>query len=285
MKIRNGFVSNSSSSSFILTKDENTRDITIDELVERLNNNENPRDFVIISTIGVLYEGIEAFELTPDFAEIIKNFTDRFLENGKSRIEHIFYKLVDFSSDRRSWESREYGTKEGLSENEELLWVDYSSIGHDTCWGSSDDEHKFFERYFLTDDEYNILEDYNYDTDYNPKRMDMIVYSEKKKFNKETFEEDVRQYDSIGINEDISILDNGGLFLYKKLTAKDMDYLTRNVDLIKDGLYFYRDLAVIKNGQSFKAQESKSYCIAQIRGIVEKTKKIELFTRKEDDEE
>lgn len=285
MKVRNGFVSNSSSSSFILTKDENTRDITIEEFVERINNDENPRDFVIVSNIGVLYEGIEAFELTPYLAELIKDFTDRFLENGKSRIEHIFYKLRDFSPDRRDWETRDYGSEENLSENEELIWVDYSSIGHESYWGCSEDEQKFFQRYFLTDDEYNTLEDFNEDPDFMPKRLDMIVYSEKKKFNKETFVEDVKQYESVGINEDISILDNGGLFLYKKLNNRDIDYLKNNVDTIKEGVYFYRDLTVIKNGQSFSAQESKKYYISQIKGIVEKTKKIEMFTKREDDEE
>lgn len=280
MKIRNGFVSNSSSSSFILTRNEETKEITIDELVQKINEGAKPWEFLIISSAS-LCEGIEAFTLTDDMVYLIKNYTDRFLANGRGVIERIVYKPESFMSDRRSWTENTYGTEKGLNENEEVLWVDYNSIGvNDWNDGSKD----FFERYFLSADEWNALDEMNWDMDYAPHRTDMIVYSECKKFSECTDEDLTQQYLTLGMNEDLCSLDSAGIMVYHKLKAEERNVLKANRDKVRDGVYVYKDFDLVKKNGTFRAMKERSYYIVQVRGITEKSKDIQIFMRKETDE-
>lgn len=281
MKIRNGFVSNSSSSSFILTRDSETKEITIDELVQKVNEGINPWDILIISSAS-LCEGIEAFTLTEDMVYLIKNYTERFLTNGCKIIEKIIYKPYSFLGDNRPWTDNSYGTEKGLKENEEVIWVDYSSIGM-SDW--NDGSKQFFERYFLSADEWNALDELNWDMDYAPHKSNTIVYTECKKFSECTDEDLIQQHITIGMNEDICSLDSCGIMVYHKLKTEERNTLIEHRNEVRDGVYVYKDFDLVKKNGTFRAMKERSYYIVQVRGIVEKSKDIEIFMKGERNEE
>lgn len=282
MKIRNGFVSNSSSSSFIIARNEETREITIEELVERICRGESPESFLIIAEFSV-YDGTEAFILTEELANLIKLYTDRFLNNAKGVITKILYKYEFFKDDYRDWCSTSYGKNEGLKEGEEVVWVDREAIGFNGCFHSNN-AHKFFERYFLSSDEYELMENLNYDFEdvsYCRKKSELFIYTEKKVYNKTTAEEDINNFEYIGVNEDVCSIIEDGLFVYRKLTKADKEYLIQHKDKIKNGCVFYNNLELIRNGQAFKAKENIEYYINLIRGVTEKIKTITIFVEEE----
>lgn len=271
MKIREGFVSNSSSSSFILGKDSNTVEVTAEELIDRLNQGAKPVDFLIISDT---YEGVDAFELTNEMGYLVKNYSDRFLKYGKDRITHIFYCVSTFCPDYRSWETEQYGKDEGLAEGESCIWVNYETIGGDHCY---DSETQFFKKYFLSDDEWYFVED-DYDDSYICARHKnkTCVYSEKIEL-ADCDISDIDAYDTIGFNEDITCLYNDVMFVYKKLTKEDKETIKSKKQDFKKEVFFYKDFEVLNKNNSFKALESKVYTVATLSGIIEKSKKIDVF--------
>lgn len=275
MKLRYGFVSNSSSSSFILGKDSSTLDITAEELVNRLNQGDSPADFLIISAT---YEGVDAFELTNEMGYLVKNYSDRFIKYGKKSINHIYY-CVAFHPDTRSWNDRNYGTDTGLDENESCIWVNYESIGSDHCF---DSEEEFFKRFFLSEDEWNFVDDSYNDSLYYAKYKNRIcVYSEKIKLS-ECDDSSIKTYDTIGFNEDITQIDNTAMFVYKKLTDTDKEMLLTNKQCSKQEVFLYKNFEVLGKDNSFKALADNTYTVASLSGIIEKVKKLDVFIAEKD---
>lgn len=280
MKIRSSFVSNSSSSSFILGKSANTKEISIEELVDRINNDESPEDFFIISDA---YEGVNAFELTAEMGYLIKNFSERFIKYGKSLIKHIFYKINAFYPDTRSWSSEQYGKNEGLEEGQSCIWVDNESIGSSHCY---DSEAQFFKRFFLSYDEWYFVEDAYYSEDFSfcTKHMNKTcVYSNRKSL-EESDSEYINSCDTIGFNEDFTYLDSTSMFAYKKLTKEEKQYIIDNKQKFKSNVYLYQDFEILGKNNTFSALESKVYYIMNLRGIIEKSKKLSIFEKTEEED-
>lgn len=275
MKIRNGFVSNSSSSSFILKKDSGTLDITAEELVIMIGSGINPNDFLIVSET---YEGVDAFELSKDMGYLVNNYSDRFLTYGKPIINHIYYKIASFYPDTRSWNDSTYGKEEGLAEGESCLWVNYETIGSNFCYN---DEKQFFKRYFLSTDEWDFVENaYDDDISFRPSRFQKtVVYSGKLNISENSLD-NISDYDTIGFNEDMSCLDTNSIFTYRKLTQEDKLFIKNNKSDIKEGACLYKDFEILNKLGELRTTENKTYYITNIKGIFNKSKNLNVFKKK-----
>lgn len=82
MKIRNGFVSNSSSSSFILIYDKTCVIDDLNEMISYIKNHPNTYPIFYGDEIN---EGQDAFILTPEQESLIRKFPDRFINQNKSK--------------------------------------------------------------------------------------------------------------------------------------------------------------------------------------------------------
>lgn len=180
MMIRSGFVSNSSSSSFILKASKDGIIRTKEALVEYLKI--HPTDRIIY--IGRdLNEGWDVFELSDSMIKMILNHEDRFLENGTFRVAYIkpeeFY-AEGFNSEGTDEEGdviedlEDESLKRILSKNYVLM--DYRSIGQDL----DDDDYLFMKNYLLSNEEWQAAEDAEWFEDGGLKRsFELILYSEE----------------------------------------------------------------------------------------------------------
>ena len=96
MKIRCGFVSNSSSSSFILAYDKNKITHDPKEVLDFIK--ENPSESVVIRGLD-LNEGEDIFELTEEQKELIRKFPNQFIEACDITVEKTDWDNVDFDKD------------------------------------------------------------------------------------------------------------------------------------------------------------------------------------------
>ena len=96
MKIRCGFVSNSSSSSFILAYDKNKITHDPKEVLDFIK--ENPSESVVIRGLD-LNEGEDIFELTEEQKELIRKFPNQFIETCDTTVEKTDWDNVDFDKD------------------------------------------------------------------------------------------------------------------------------------------------------------------------------------------
>lgn len=82
MKIRNGFVSNSSSSSFILVYDKSGVIDNLNEIVDYVKANPNTYPIFFGDELN---EGNDTFILTPEQEALIRKFPDRFITQNKNK--------------------------------------------------------------------------------------------------------------------------------------------------------------------------------------------------------
>ena len=181
MMIRSGFVSNSSSSSFILKASKDGIIRTKEALVEHLKI--HPTDRIIY--IGRdLNEGWDVFELSNSMVKMILDHEDRFLENGAFRVAYVNpeeFHAVGFNSEEADDEEgdviedlEDESLKRILSKN--YVLVDYRSIGQDL----DDDNYHFMKNYLLSDEEWQAAEDAEWFEDGGLKRsFELILYSKE----------------------------------------------------------------------------------------------------------
>lgn len=180
MMIRSGFVSNSSSSSFILKASKDGVIKTKEALVEYLKL--HPEDRIIY--IGRdLNEGWDVFELSNPMIKMILDHEERFLENGTFKVAYINpekFHVEEFNIEEPDdggdvIEDLEDGAlKMVLARN--YILRDYRSIGQDL----DDDDYLFMKNYLLSDEEWQAVEDAEWFEDGGMKRsFELILYSKE----------------------------------------------------------------------------------------------------------
>ena len=147
MKIRNGFVSNSSSSSFILGC--NNAPLNRAQTVEYLKTNPSANILVVGASMG---EGDDIFFLDKRMVDFILDHEERFLASFAEWKAYV--EPFKFAPDAREFWDYEGPEEDGefLKENEEVVYRDYGSE-------SGDDFSFFVNHYFLTPDEYSAYVD------------------------------------------------------------------------------------------------------------------------------
>lgn len=274
MKIRNGFVSNSSSSSFILKSDG----VTLDKkgTLEWIKNSENRGKQLLV--IGEqMYEGDDIFYLDGIKENLILEHEERFLNNKSS---WTAYPNVE------SWECENYTMFYSEEEEEEeyekkLLnppyvirtYKDYNS-------DSEDDIQGFLIRYFYTWDERDFIYECNYDYDYYPSRgSTVLAYTDKMEVPKDgKIPED---WDDlfIGINEFGGV--EGGFFSYKKLTEGDIKRIKSGKETFKEGATLYNNLIVQKRKkESIIHFKDKDYHLVIVNSVLDKVKALKPFLKR-----
>lgn len=257
MKIRNGFVSNSSSSSFILKGQR--REISKEELIKILNENFTEKVLVVGSAMS---EGEDVFYLSNRRKAFILANPDRFLANAN--IEKIY--VGDFSFFREPYDLFS-DTENILEDDEERIWVDYRC---DSIFDDGEDTESFKEfvaNYFLTSEEYA-----NYDpwTDEIGDKF-FIAYKER------MYYPEVGCF--IGVNEFGAEHELNGIgFSYKKLTEEDIKALNSVPSIFNNFakyMQFYKDLKVFNSGDEIEL--NGKYTIKYLQGIFSESKNIRNF--------
>ena len=168
MKIRNGFVSNSSSSSFIILG-SSTAPLDRVQTVELLKTNPDARILVVGASMN---EGNDIFFLDRERVDFILDHEERFLASFAEWKAYV--DPVKFIPDpRESWgyEGPEED-EEFLKENEQVVYKDYNS--------ESEDDFSFFvNQYFLSSDEYSTYMDWYWGHDLGKSYLGMIIYTVK----------------------------------------------------------------------------------------------------------
>lgn len=225
MKFRNGFVSNSSSSSFVLKK--KSPSISKKELINLLN--EDYKGDILIHGME-LSDGDDWFWLDSKMARYIKSYPDRFLKNAD--IQGIYLNPSYYEDNRKyNWDTDTYETE--LGDGEELVYSD-------RCSCDDMEYERFLERYILSPEEYN-----EYEYEYSDFNKIIIAYKEKY----EVCPADITDL-YLGMNEFAGSLDEvyDAAFSYKKIEPKDVPFLDREKN---ESTYFYRDLKIIKNNRAY----------------------------------
>ena len=168
MKIRNGFVSNSSSSSFIILG-SSAAPLNRVQTVELLKTNPDARILVVGASMN---EGNDVFFLDRERANFILDHEERFLASFAEWKAYV--DPVKFIPDpRESWgyEGPEKD-EEFLKENETVVYKDYGS--------ESEDDFSFFvNHYFLTGDEYSTYMDWYWEQGLGRSFLGVVTYTEK----------------------------------------------------------------------------------------------------------
>lgn len=273
MKIRNGFVSNSSSSSFILKSDG----VTLDKkgTLEWIKNQKNSNKQLLV--IGEeICEGNDIFYLDDIKEKIILEHEERFLNNKSS---WVAYPNVE------KWESEDYKifySEEAEEEyDKELLsppyvirtYKDYSS-------NSEEDIQEFLIRYFYTQDERDFVDECTYDSDYYPSRGSAVLaYTDKMEVPDDGKIPDNWDDIYIGINEFGGI--EGGFFSYKKLTEGDLKRIKSKKDTFKEGATLYNNLIVQKRKkESIVHFKDKDYHLIIVNSVFDKVKALKPFLKR-----
>ena len=168
MKIRFGFVSNSSSSSFIILG-SSTAPLGRVQTVELLMTNPDARILVVGASMN---EGNDVFFLDRERVDFILDHEERFLASfaeWKACVDPVKY----IPDPRESWgyEGPEED-EEFLKENEQVVYKDYNS--------ESEDDFSFFvTQYFLSSDEDSTYMDWYWGHDLGKSYLGMIIYTEK----------------------------------------------------------------------------------------------------------
>lgn len=273
MKIRKGFVSNSSSSSFILESDGVTmgREAT----VEWLKNPDNRNKRLLI--IGEdMCEGDDIFYLTKEQRDIILNHEERFLK-GKSNW-CAYPNVTSWEMEPWNW----YSSKEEEDADAKInppyvirVYKDYQS-------DSDDSDQEFIIRYLYTPDEKAFLWEFEDKYGYYPSQgFAFMAYTDKIEVPKDgNIPEDWKDI-HIGINEFGGM--EGGFFSCKKLTEGDLKRIKSGKETFKDGAYLYNNLVIQKRKADdvFHFEEG-DYHIVVMNGIYDKVKALKMFLKDDD---
>lgn len=268
MKIRKGFVSNSSSSSFILECDK--APLNRVQTVEFLKTNP---DVSLLIVGASLTEGDDIFFLDAQQVSFILDHEERFLRgfaNWKAYIEPSKFKEV-FSNFQDFEDSVDI--EETLQKNEQLVWKDYNS--------ESERDFEFFvNHYFLTSDEYSIYLDWLWGESPGRGLQGVIAYTEKTEDpNIPANWTDVY----IGINEFVGY-EGVGMFSSKKLTEGDLKRLRSGKLALKDGVSFYRDFKTANKNKKVVHFETGNYNIITMNSYFDKVKSLKYFLQERSDE-
>lgn len=273
MKVRNGFVSNSSSSSFILKSDG----VTLDKkgTLEWIKNPENSNKQLLV--IGEeMAEGDDIFYLDGIKENVILEHEERFLNNKSS---WTAYPNVE------SWECEDYKSFYSEEEEEEYdkkllnppyvirTYKDYNS-------DSEEDIQEFIIRYFYTWDERDFVYECNYDYDYYPSRGSAVLaYTDKMEVPKDGKIPEDWEDIFIGINEFGGV--EGGFFSYKKLTEGDLKRIKSGKETFKEGATLYNNLIVQKRKkESIIHFKDKDYHIVIVNSVLDKVKALKPFLKR-----
>ena len=167
--IRSGFVSNSSSSSFILkAKDPSYIMRTPKEIVDNLDKYH--RIIVVGRDMG---DGDDIFELEPEIIETIKKYTQRFIDNAP--IKFAVGDPVEYREE--TWEEMKNRPDDFHDHHhDEIVLKDYDSIDRELYNGF---KYEFIKNYLLTNDEWDVIENYEFiDSEDVPERnMACYIFS------------------------------------------------------------------------------------------------------------
>ena len=273
MKFRYGYVSNSSSSSFILgySCDPMDREATVKFLKD--SNNINKSLLIVGMEMG---DGDDIFYLDGKQERFILDHEDRFLESKETWEAYI----SPYRFDREDY-SDIYSDDDGLSSEprrcdrgmERMVYKDYSS-------DSEEDFNAFVARYFLTEDEYSTYID-NYWNETPRGVQGMILY--KDKTTDPAIPEDWKNI-YIGINEfggSIGV----AMFSLKKLTDGDLKRLRSGKLKLKDGVYLYNELVPIRKRVRSVAIEGGEYQVMITDSFFDKVRSLKYFLKESNNED
>lgn len=270
MKIRRGFVSNSSSSSFILLRGSTTP-LNRAQTVEFLKSNPDANILVVGASLG---DGDDIFFLDKERADFILDHEERFLASFAKWEAYV--EPAKFVPDpRESWnyEGPEED-KELLKENEQVVYKDYGS--------ESDDDFNFFvNHYFLTADEYSAYMDWYLGITPGTCLEGVIFYTEKT--DDPNIPEDWQDV-YIGINE-FAGYEGFGMFTCKKLTEGDLKRLRSGKLDLKDGVSFYKDFKAVNKDKEGVHFEAGDYNISIMRSYFDKIRALKYFFKERSDED
>ena len=261
MKIRNGFVSNSSSSSFILGC--NNAPLNRAQTVEYLKNNPNANILVVGASIN---DGDDIFFLDKRMIDFILDHEERFLASFAEWRAYVDPTKFVFDV-RESWDYEgPEDDKEFLQENEQVVYKDYGS--------ESEDDFSFFvNHYFLTFDEYLTYEDWYWGQDLGKSSLGVVAYTEKTE--DPNIPEDWADV-YIGINE-FAGYEGVGLFSSKKLTEGDLKRLRSGKLALKDGVSFYRDFKTFNKNKKIAHLREGDYNIIMMNSYFDKVSSLKYF--------
>ena len=261
MKIRNGFVSNSSSSSFILGC--SNAPLNRAQTVEYLKTNPNANILVVGASIS---DGDDIFFLDKRMIDFILDHEERFLASFAEWRAYV--DPTKFVLDvRESWDYEgPEDDKEFLQENEQVVYKDYGS--------ESEDDFSFFvNHYFLTIDEYSTYEDWYWGRDLGKPSLGVVAYTEK------TEDPNIPEGWAdvyIGINE-FAGYEGVGLFSSKKLTEGDLKRLRSGKLALKDGVSFYRDFKTFNKNKKIAHFGEGDYNIIMMNSYFDKISSLKYF--------
>ena len=268
MKIRNGFVSNSSSSSFILGSD--SAPLNRIQTVEFLKTNPSARILVVGASMN---EGDDIFFLDGKQINFILNHEERFLASFAEWQAYV--EPVKFIPDpRESWdyESPE-SDEEFLKGNERIVYKDYGS--------ESEDDFSFFvNHYFLTADEYSAYMDWYWGEAPGRPLLGVVAYTEK------TEDPNIPEdWDDvyIGINE-FAGYEGVGLFSSKKLTEGDLKRLRSGKLALKNGVSFYRDFRSFSKNKKIAHFKEGDYNIIMMNSYFDKVRSLKYFLEEKNED-
>lgn len=261
MKIRNGFVSNSSSSSFILGC--NNAPLNRAQTVEYLKTNPDANILVVGASIS---DGDDIFFLDKRMIDFILDHEERFLASFAEWRAYV--DPTKFVLDvRESWDYEgPEDDKEFLQENEQVVYKDYGA--------ESEDDFSFFvNHYFLTIDEYSTYEDWYWGRDLGKPSLGVVAYTEKTE--DPNIPEDWADV-YIGINE-FAGYEGVGLFSSKKLTEGDLKRLRSGKLALKDGVSFYRDFKTFNKNKKIAHFGEGDYNIIMMNSYFDKISSLKYF--------
>lgn len=271
MKIRSGFVSNSSSSSFILGY--NGEPLNKEQTIEYLKDKSHKSTSLLV--IGrELGDGDDIFYLDSEKCEFILGHEDRFLNSGASwKAYPSVYKFDYEDWDFNDEDSSIPDVKKTGKGTEIRVYKDYNS-------DSENDFESFVASYFLTDDEFDAYRDaYWYDR--YPRLQGMIAY--KDKTTDPNIPEDWENV-YIGINEFASTY-GVALFTSKKLTEGDLKRLRSGKVNVKDGVCFYNDFIAVKKSDKTATFKDGVYSIVITETFFDKINSLKYFLKNCEEEE
>lgn len=271
MKIRSGFVSNSSSSSFILGCHNSSlnREETLKYLKDH-KNKDNSKDILVVGMD--LGEGSDIFYLSNRRANFILEHEDRFLESFASWDAYV--DPFRFECADRSFYELEDEQEIKLGEDERMVYRDYSS-------DSEDNFDSFVNNYFLTSDEWNSYADYLWGEDQYNSHQGLIMFKDI------TEDPNIPEdWDNVyvGINEFGGYL-GSALFSCKKLTKEDLKRIRKGNLKFKKGVHFYNEFISMKKDKGVATTKEGSYNIIIMKSFFDKIKSLDYFLKGESDED